>query len=106
MAFGMMLGTVWHFKGANPQIRVFGVSSFGMTQIRVLHFVLVSFWRAYVLILGVVELGRYQLTIDLKSRYDILGPESFTAATATATAAHYGRTKIRKSFTRKVGPGL
>ena len=27
MAFGMMLGTVWHFKGANPQIRVFGISS-------------------------------------------------------------------------------
>jgi hypothetical protein len=27
VAFGMMLGTVWHFKGANPQIRVFGISS-------------------------------------------------------------------------------
>ena len=27
MAFGMMLGTVWHFKGTNPQIRVFGISS-------------------------------------------------------------------------------
>ena len=27
VALGMMLGTVWHFKGANPQIRVFGISS-------------------------------------------------------------------------------
>ena len=27
VAFGMMLVTVWHFKGVNPQVRVFGISS-------------------------------------------------------------------------------
>ena len=26
VAFGMMLVTVWHFKGASPQVRVFGIS--------------------------------------------------------------------------------